>query len=304
MKKNLILLYFVLIAFLNTHAQDTTGVNRKDSLYKKDSSLNNTDDLGNNNSVSTYPSYKNAAVYKLNFKADLPVIIVGGGWSGYAFTKIYSKEPLAREEVLGLNVNSIPRFDRSATRHYNEKATQVANTLFHASMPLSLLMLFDNKMRKDFLKLETLYLEAMSVTGFFYTGSVYFADRYRPYAYNASVPVDYRMRPGSRNSFFAGHPALVGTSTFFLAKVYADYHPASKLKWLFYTIAGAATATTSVCRYLGGWHFPSDLLIGTSLGPLAGILVPALHKNKKHSEPTTVLPFAEFGTGLTVIHKL
>ena len=49
------------------------------------------------------------------------------------------------------------------------------------------------------------------------------------------------------NSFFAGHVALVGTSVFFIAQTYADYHPDSRYKWAFYS--GAARAMTALTGY-------------------------------------------------------
>ena len=51
---------------------------------------------------------------------------------------------------------------------------------------------------------------------------------------------------GAKNSFFAGHVALVATSTFFTAKVFADYHPDSKLRHLLYGVAIASTAGTGL----------------------------------------------------------
>ena len=140
-----------------------------------------------------------------------------------------------------------------------------------------------------------LYLESMAVTGFLYTGSVYLADRFRPYAYNPEAPMSERTRRGSKNSFFAGHLALVGTSTFFIAKVLNDYHPESKITWLPFTLAGVITGNTAYLRYHGGQHFLSDLLIGTVVGTLSGILVPHVHKNK-NAEGRISFTASYFGT--------
>jgi membrane-associated phospholipid phosphatase len=74
--------------------------------------------------------------------------------------------------------------------------------------------------------------------------------------------------------------ALVGTSTFFIAKVLNDYHPDSKAKWLPFTLASLATGTTAYLRYRGGEHFLSDIVIGVVVGTLSGVLVPHVHKNK------------------------
>ena len=276
--------------------QDTTGNN---SNIASDTSITTV----NEKRISS-TGYQKIKVYKLKPAIDIPLTLITDGWCGYAFTKIYSKDRLTPEELQNLNPANINRFDRRAINHYSESTSQIADYIFYGSMPLPILLLADKKMRNDFFKLSFLYLEAMGITGIFYTSAVYFADRYRPYTYNENVPLDFRLRGGSRNSFFAGHPALVGTSTFFMATVYANYHPDSKIKWVFYSLAAIATGTTTIARYLGGRHFPTDLIIGTTLGPLSGILVPALHKNKKNRNPsTTLLPYFGNGGGITLIHN-
>jgi membrane-associated phospholipid phosphatase len=293
-----LLSYLTLFAFIgnNSIAQDST-------IITKDSSINVHPITSSNSVISAKAITEKRPVYKLKLAADIPITLIGASWSGYAFTKIYSKDPLTIQELESLNPDKINSFDRPAIKHYSESSSQFADYIFYGSMPLPILLLADKKMRKDLPTLTYLYLEAMSVTGLFYTSSVYFADRYRPYTYNKAVPLDFRLRGGSRNSFFAGHPALVGTSTFFMATVYADYHPDSKIKWVFYTIASGATAGISVLRYLGGRHFLSDLLIGTTLGPLSGILTPRLHKNKTGRLPsTTFLPYFGKGPGIALLH--
>src|ERR1051326_2488519 len=93
-----------------------------------------------------------------------------------------------------------------------------------------------------------------------------------------SLPVTKQIKILVNFPFYAGHVALVATSSFFMAHVYADYHPDSKVKWLMYTLAGAATGYTAYMRYRGGQHFPSDILLGITQGTLTGLLVPHFHK--------------------------
>jgi membrane-associated phospholipid phosphatase len=219
-------------------------------------------------------------VYKLRAGSDIPVTAIGTGWSLYAFTQIYSKDRSTEEAILALDKRNIPSFDRHGADVYHPKADDIGDMLFYGSMPLPIILLLDKEIRKDGLKAGLLYLEAMSVTGLLYTSATYFNDRHRPYTYNPKVPMDRRTRGGGKNSFFAGHVALVGTSTFFIAKMLNDYHPDSKVKWLPFTLAGIATATTGLMRYRGGQHFLSDILVGLTVGTLSGILVPHVHKNK------------------------
>jgi len=219
-------------------------------------------------------------VYKLKPASDIPITAIGTGWSLYAFTKIYSKDKSSEEDILSLDINDIPSFDRHGAKVYHSKANEVGDLLFYGSMPLPVILMLDKKIRKDAFRVAFLYLESMSVTGLLYTGSVYLTNRYRPYAYNPNMPMDQRTRGGAKNSFFAGHVALIGTSTFFIAKMINDYHPEGKARWVPFTLAGIATGTAAVMRYLGGQHFLSDILLGTAVGVLSGILVPHVHKIK------------------------
>lgn len=252
------------------------------------------------------PANKSTQVYKLNYAVDIPITATGTIWSLYAFSKIYSKDPSDEKTILALNKNNVNSFDRWAIRPYNKKDDNISYIPFYTSMPLPVLFLLDNRMRKDIVKLSFLYLEAMSVTGILYTGSTYFTNRYRPYVYSSETPMDFRTRGGGKNSFYAGHVALVATSTFFMASAYADYHPDSHIKWLFYGIAGAATGTTAYLRHLGGLHFPSDLLLGVVQGTATGLLVPRLHRNKIIKNPNlTILPFTTGeASGLAMVYKL
>ena len=275
--------------------QDSLSNNPQDTTVR-------TDTLRTNFPTSSLKGKR--PIYKLKPGIDIPVFAVGAGWSAYAFTKIYSKPHSTDEEILSLNKNDINGFDRWAVRPFDEKIDKISYYPFFASMPLPFLFLFGNT-RTDFFKLGFLYLEAMSITGFLYTGSVYFVDRYRPYAYSDESTMEQRTRGGAKISFFAGHAALVATSTFFMAQVYADYHPDSHAKWVFYSLAGAATAATAYLRYRAGQHFPTDLLIGMAQGTLTGLLVPHFHKHKLIKDPNlSILPFGNGqNLGLSVAYK-
>lgn len=250
---------------------DTSMRNRTDSIILPDTTVQIFTD-------KTIPHSQE--VYQLKAASDIPIIAIGTGWSLYAFTKIYSKDKSSEEKILSLDKNDIPSFDRHGADVFHPKANETGDILFYGSMPLPVILMLDKEIRKDGLKIAILYLESMSITGLLYTGSVYLSDRYRPYAYNPNVPLSKRTRGGAKNSFFAGHVALVGTSTFFVAKVLNDYHPDSKVKWLPFALASLATGTTAYLRYRGGEHFLSDIILGTAVGVLTGILVPHVHKNK------------------------
>jgi membrane-associated phospholipid phosphatase len=118
--------------------------------------------------------------------------------------------------------------------------------------------------------------------------------------------METRTRGGARNSFYAGHPTVVATSTFFMAKVFADYHPNMKHKWILYTLAGGITATTGLLRLQAGQHFKTDVITGITIGTLVGILIPQIHKHRSfNSSKLALLPnIRNGGTGFTAYYKI
>lgn len=235
--------------------------------------------------------------YRINPAIDIPITAVGVGWSSFAFTKIYNKDASSVEEILALDKNDLNGFDRWAAGKHSKGADQASNYIFYGSIPVPLLLLADREIRRDAPKIGFMYLEAMAITGLLYTAGDYFVDRYRPETYATDLPADTRQNGNSKNSFFAGHVALVSTATFFAAQVYADYHPESRLKWVWYGGAAAATGVTIYLRYSAGKHFPSDILVGTAVGTLTGLLVPRLHRNRACKERGWGLSPAMNGNG-------
>lgn len=244
-------------------------------------------------------------MYRIKPAIDLPLTAAATAWTIYGFSQIYSKDNTPEATIRNLNVNNIPRFDRWAADIYSEKAATTSDYIFYGSIPLPILLMLDGKMRRDAASIGLLYMQAMSITGSLYTASAMIGDRYRPYAYNPAASMGDRTEGNARNSFFAGHAALVATTTFFTAKVYADYHPNSPMKYVFYGGAALATATTGYLRHRGGRHFPSDILVGTTVGVLSGILVPQLHKNKMFKNSNmSVLPFTGRSHGLALTYRM
>ena len=243
-------------------------------------------------------------IYKIKPGIDWPLTLAGTAFSLYGFSKIYGRDAVPEATILSLRKSDINGFDRWAADVYNDKAEKISDIPFYAAMPLPLLLLADKDIRKDAFKYLFLYWETMAVTGVLYTATPMIWPRYRPLAYNDEAPMGDRTSGVVRNSFFAGHVALVASSTFFIAKVYSDYHPDSKIKWVFYTGASAATLLTGYLRHAGGKHFPSDIIVGTAVGTLTGILVPHFHKNPLiKNKNLSIRPFTGRSHGLHMVYR-
>jgi membrane-associated phospholipid phosphatase len=274
----------------NTYAQQT------DSLYSSQTvSLN-----------MPLENSKPQHIYNIKPWIDIPATVVFAAVSLNGFRVIYGRDTIPVADVLALNKNDINSFDRPVTENYSEKAKSTSDLFFYGSMPLPLLLLLDKEIRKDGARVGLLYVEALGFTGVFYTTSAMLANRYRPITYNPEVPIGVRQSGGNRNSFPGGHPALVATSAFFMAKVYSDYHPEMRHKWVLYTVAGGLSVTTAYLRFKAGYHFKTDLIAGVVFGALTGVLVPHIHKNKAMKQSKlTLLPNYQNGQGgFTAFYKL
>ncbi|MBT8288517.1 MAG: phosphatase PAP2 family protein [Bacteroidia bacterium] len=248
---------------------------------------------------------KRNQVYNYNNKLDIALTSVAAAATIFNFTQIFTKDRTPEEDILALDREDVNGFDRRVAGNYNEKAKTTSDFFFSASIPLPLIVYaFDDKMRKDYLRLTLLYLEAMSITGVTYSTSQQLNNRLRPFTYNQDIPLLQRTSGGARNSFFSGHTALVATSTFFLASTWDDYHPDSDMKWVIYGGATLATVLTGHFRMRAGKHFPSDVIVGGLVGSLSGLLVPKLHKNKEFGQKgLSVLPVSGEYHGLRLAYR-
>lgn len=241
---------------------------------------------------TTQPSNLTSAsseVYQIKNARDLIWTGATTAYTLWGFSEIYGREKTPEARILQLNPNDLNSLDRPTTKNYDLKAKDASDMLFYGSMPLPLVFVFDKAIRKDALKVGLMYLQAMSSFGVLYTSSSMLADRFRPYTYNPNVPMDRRTSGGGRNSFMSGHPGLVSTSTFFVAKVFSDYHPEWKNKWILYSLAGGASLATGILRIKAGEHFPTDVMVGIPMGVLSGILIPHMHKNKDFNKQRLTL---------------
>ena len=243
-------------------------------------------------------------IYRIKPAVDVPAEAAGAAWDLYNFSQIAKKDNSSVAEVESLRISKIDWFDRWAVHPYNHSIDQLSYKPFFLAMPLPLIVFgIDKKMRKDFWKLTFLYAEAMTLTGVLYTSAVHYVSRHRPLVYESASPIGTRESSNSRNSFFAGHVALVGTSAFFIAQTYADYHPDSRYKWAFYSGAAVMTALTGYWRNMAGEHFPTDITLGAAVGVASGLLVPLLHRSmKKNTQHINILPFTSHGKGLMLLY--
>lgn len=245
-------------------------------------------------------------VYKMNWKIDAPIIVAGLAGTAYGFYLREKKPHTDSAIIVNLDASKFSKINRKATEQDNNAISPISDALLIEGAVIPFALAFDKEIRQDMGKISWMFLETMALTGAGYWMTAGAVDKFRPYTYNKEVPLKRRMNKHSKNSFYGGHPSVTAAGTFFMAQVYNDYHPDKNFKYVMWVIAAGSTLGHAYIRYLGGYHFPSDIAIGVGAGTLIGLAVPILHRNHDYKERNlTISPFQfEDVKGITVRYSI
>jgi hypothetical protein len=244
-------------------------------------------------------------VYKINYKAELPV--TGGllALNILGFSKLGKKPTLDSLDIIALNKDDIWGFDR-ITFNQSLPAPENIYTLsdigLWTSYLLPSLLFLDDEIRGSWLDITMMYFETQSINlNLYIWGGPAFTKRMRPIMYNEGS-WDYKLEKGTTDAFFSGHVSMAAGASFFMAKVYSDYHPElGSKKWLLFSAALVPPAFVGYCRYRGFMHFPSDVLLGAGVGAAVGVLGPHFHKIARNkNENISIVPFSGNYTGMAL----
>jgi membrane-associated phospholipid phosphatase len=222
--------------------------------------------------------------------------------------KILHKKDLTDAELAGLNRDVyISKFDRWALeldpsrRSAFKKYSDYLSVAIYGSAGC---LLFDRSIRHEWLDIVLLALETHSVAFSAYNLSFFgpaFQNRYRPVAYYNELSTSHRKAGNNRNSFYSGHVASSTTGTFFMAKVYSDFHPELGLKkYLLYGAAAVPPLFLGYLRVRSLDHFPSDAGVGFIIGAVCGVLVPEMHRQKDKHISVGAYSLPDGGSGLSI----
>lgn len=247
-------------------------------------------------------------VYHYNYAWEIPATVVGYGLDLYGLEILEDKPRLDSMKVVGLNANDIWWFDRPATRQnpdQYETNQLISDIGMNVSLFLPALLALDDDIRKDWLDVLLIYLETQAIGANLYLwGGPVTNDRIRPFVYNPDYSWEMKLGSGTQDSFFSGHTSWTAGASFFMAKVYSDYHPElGNKKYWFFATAAIPPAFVGYFRFRAGKHFPTDILTGFAIGAATGILVPHFHKNKKKKN-YALAPFFGGYSGMAFTMKL
>lgn len=222
--------------------------------------------------------------YKCTKKKDAIIYSIGSTGLGVGYY-LHTKAPVLNvEQIELLDKNLINRFDRIATTYSSMKAKKASDVFFYGALAMPSLFAFSKKMRKDAKSISLMYGETLFLTVGITAITKKSVLRVRPYAYNPDFDISTKLEKNASFSFFSGHASVVAASSFFTAKVFADYHPDSKWKPVVWGAAATIPAITGYLRVRAGKHFPTDVITGYAVGAMIGILIPQIHKRKKRNE--------------------
>jgi len=243
-------------------------------------------------------------VYKYNYKWEIPATVAGFGLNVYGLDILKDKPRLDSLTILNLDRDDIWCIDLRATYQDAGKyksAQLISDIGMNISLFLPALLALDDDIRKDWLDVLLIYLETQAIGAnlYLWAGPVN-NSRIRPFVYNPDFELEMKMGGGAHDSFYSGHTLWTASASFFMAKVYSDYHPElGNKKYWYFAAALIPPAFVGIYRFKASKHFPTDIFTGLALGAATGILVPHLHKaNRKNF---ALAPFFGSYNGIAVL---
>ncbi len=249
-------------------------------------------------------------VFTINEEVDLPLIVgLGTLW---LVPELGLKDQFASPTFdAALTYPHIGDMDRASMGQWDPTADLASDVLLGVSFGLPFLLngvddaVWGSK-RADaarwFWADSVILMQAVAFAGALTNLAKLAFDRYRPYMYiiaEEAFEEDYDAilateasrasyeeaieDPDAGKSFWSGHTSLIFTamctSAALLTYKHLDDHPAPLFGLWGGTVAmGVAMAAL---RVQAGLHFPSDVIVGAIVGTATGLVVPALHRNRK-----------------------
>jgi membrane-associated phospholipid phosphatase len=234
--------------------------------------------------ISSFFSYCQSVVfaqspYSLNTKRETIIFGVGLGIGITDYVMINNTGPIL-ETLSRENINS---FDRGAAYNWSPSAGKWSDVLLTTSILSPLLLFSSSAIRDDIGTFSVMYLQNL-ITAYSITHlAKATVRRYRPFVYNEETPLESRVNPDAKLSFFSGHTSMSFASAVFLSTTFSKYNPDSKLKPFVWGSSLIIAATVGYLRYSYGAHFPTDIITGAIVGSLAGFIILLIHEKDEQN---------------------
>jgi membrane-associated phospholipid phosphatase len=243
--------------------------------------------------------------YKLTGGKEGVLLGSGAALGGLTLFLNTTVEPLTAIEIAMLDAENINWLDRGAVNHfsgsanrrsdYGERVPFVGGLISPFIFPLVLPK--GTGYGREMLTLLVLWSEVNLLSSATTHAIKSWTKRARPFVYNPELSLDIKQTVNARKSSISGHTSASAANMFFLAKVYSDYFPDSRLRPWIWSIAAVVPAWTGVERYLAGKHFPTDIIPAYALGAICGYFIPHLHRRTETEREAklTLTPYSVYG---------
>ncbi|UHG92785.1 phosphatase PAP2 family protein [Spirosoma oryzicola] len=241
--------------------------------------------------------------YRLSWKTDATLMGLVGVAGVSSLLLEQQVQPFSVGDLGQFDRSQVNAFDRGATYKWSPGAFQLSDQTLTANFVATGLIAVPTLFRhKNWATVPLMYIEVLALPTLIQQTVKNIALRTRPYVYNPDAPLDPKLAPNGRQSFFSGHAGTAFASAVFASEMFRHFYPNSKLKPVVWVVMLGLASTTSLMRYEAGYHFPSDILVGALFGSVAGWGIPKLHEVKRQftlSQRLHVQPWNNgFATGI------
>lgn len=189
----------------------------------------------------------------------------------------HNVRPLDAAAISGLNASVIPRFDRQATRYWNNDIALASDYFALSSVLLPSYFYLNRKTRPQSGKIALVSCESLLFSQAL-ANVCKLGLRNRPYLYNPDVALSDKAKPDARMSFFSAHTTTVSSMCFSFALAYQAYMPKGSGRTAVWAGAITLPAIEGYMRVRAGRHFPSDVIAGYIIGAGSSYIMHLLHK--------------------------
>ena len=219
-----------------------------------------------------------STVYNLDFKREMAFSgsIFALGVANYTLNN--QLKTLNSSDLNLLEYDDILPIDYGAIRNWSTSHATASDWLQRFSFVYPLTLFAFEPIRNEAPTVALLYTEVVAINALITNATKVLSKRSRPFVYNPDIPDEKKFTKSARKSFYSGHTSNTAALSFLTAKIYSDFFPDSKLRPYVWAFSASIPAVTGYFRYKAGKHFPTDVMIGYTLGALIGYLIPELHK--------------------------
>ena len=241
--------------------------------------------------LTSKESIYNDSPYELNGNRERWILGSGALLGVIGLVLMSNIEPLTLEEINQLDPADVNKFDRHAIGPY--RTYKAGDFLLYGSFLLPLTFLSNKEMKRDIEILGVIGLEVLLFQAGLNAVVKGISQRIRPYVYDSESGMDKKTSREAKLSFYSGHTSTAAAISFYTAKVFSDYLPDGLTKTLIWTGAIIYPAAVGYLRVASSNHFPTDVIVGYTVGALIGYYIPQMHKRDKE-EGLSVFPSVNY----------